>query len=327
MANRKFGWHSGNMHANNGTFNGNMEVKGYADFIGGTSANPKGTASKTYFVDEENGADTNNGLTPATAFASILTATALARDDYSDDAEYYIYIFPGSYDESEDLRLYGHGMHLIGLGHPGADSGVNITDTNCTNSILLLAGANCTIANIQFITTSATNSTLGALYAIAADNTLITNCVFKNASGTGTYAILVDDMRKTTISRCTFGDLGTTYTNQIYGESGADKYMVNSRIEDNTMYSDNAAATGVYTHSQMISTGLVIQRNFLNFAAATGASIGIDINGSQTPIIADNYVAMASGDVPIESAATVPGILGNHTVAGTTVVDPNTVAS
>ena len=305
---------------------GPYRIDQHVTFEAGMTGTMVGKAGKIYYVDEENGNNNNDGLTPSTAKATILGATALCRDDYSDDAEYHVFIFPGSYDETEDLRLYGHGIHLHGMGIPGSDSGVNITDTNVTYAPILLAGANCTIENIYFIQTSASNSTYGAIYAIAADNCMIRNCTFKNSSGTGTNAILIDDMRKSTITGCTFGDAGTSFTNNIHAETGADKYLINSRIEDNQIYSDNAAAKGIYIHADCLCYGTVITRNYINLGKATGASVGIDNDNTNVCLIADNFVVMASGDTPIESASSPTGIVGNHTLAGTTTVDPNEAA-
>ena len=288
-------------------------------FLGGMNGTLIGKTGKIYYVDEENGSSGNDGLTPETAFDTILAATALCRDDYSDDAQYFIYIFPGTYTETDDLRLYGHGMHLIGIGQPGADSGVNILATNCTNGCILLAGANCSIENIEF----RCDIDVPGIFVIASDNSIISNCTFKGTSGTTTNAILVDDMRTSIIEGCTFGEAGGDFERGIFCESGADKYLIDSRITNNKMYADGAAAMGIRVHADVVTYGTVIDRNFINLGKATGASIGIDNNASGVIMICDNYVCMASGDTPIESASSPTGMIGNHTLAGSTTVDPN----
>jgi len=289
-------------------------------FAQGVNGVIKGTKGKCYYVDEENGADGNDGLTPQTAFASILAATALSRDDYSADAEYHIFIAPGSYDESDDLRLYGYGIHLHGLGNPGSDSGVNITDTNVTQGILLLAGANCTIENIQF--TSAT--ALPPLYAIASDNTVITNCVFKGTSGTSVNAIQGEDVRGTEISYCTFGVSNGDYTNNLYMTGGADQYCIDSYFHHNRISSNNTSATGILIDNTCVAYGNVFDNNFINLTGTTPK--GIDINSTGVNLITNNYVVITSAATPIESASSPTGIVGNHTMAGSTTVDPNEAA-
>ena len=299
---------------------------------GGLNGTIKGKAGKCYYVDEENGADGNNGLSPSTAFATLYkclgntTGNKVCRDDYSDDAEYHIYIAPGSYD-SADLRMYGHGIHLHGLGIAGSDSGVNLIDTNCTSAPLLLAGANCTIENICFLMTDATDSAKGGIYAIAADNCIIRNCTFKCVSGAGTNGILIEDMRNSKVYGNNFGDAGSFFVSNIHGSTGADKYLIHTHIAGNRIYSTRAASKGIVIHGDCLCYGTVIERNFINLGKATGAAIGIDQNNTNVALITDNFVCMASGDVPIESASSPTGMIGNHTQAGGTVVDPNTVAS
>jgi len=289
------------------------------------TGNFSGTMSASgviYYVDASVSAS-GDGKTWDGAFATILEATALCRDDYTDDAEYHIFIAPGSYDETDDLRIYGHGIHIHGLGIPGSDSGVNITDTNCTYAPILLAGANCTIENIYFLMTSATDSTYGGIYAIAADNCLIQNNSFKCASGAGTNAMLIDDMRNSRVYDNNFGDAGSFFVANIHGETGADKYLIHTHISGNRIYSNRASAKGIVIHVDCLCYGTVIDSNFINLGKATGTAIGIDQNNGNVAIISNNIVCMASGDVPIESASSPTGIIHNATLAGTTTVDPN----
>lgn len=302
----------------------------FVTFSGGMAGCLKGTGGKIYFIDEENGSDGNDGLSPDRAFATLekcfgnTAGNLLARDDYSDDAEYHIFIAPGTYAPTLDLRLYGHGIHLHGLGNPGTDSGVNITDTEePTYGIMLLAGANCTIENIQFNSTT----DVPALFAIAADNCVIRNCVFKGTNGTTTTAIKMSDVRGTTICNNTIGVAGEDFTNGIYAETGADTYLIDSHIYGNRIYSTVSSAKGIYIEASVVSYGCVIERNFINLTTGSG-SIGIDNDATGGNLIVDNYVMVPGSATAIESAATNTGMIGNHTMAGTAApVDPNEAIS
>ena len=52
----------------------------------------------------------------------------------------------------------------------------------------------------------------------------------------------------------------------------------------------------------------------------------IDNDNTGVIMITDNYVVIASGATAIESASSPTGIINNHTLAGTTTVDPNEAA-
>jgi len=314
----RYGMHSGSAKFKNLEVTEGLYWRGtpLVSSIGGKNVTIK-------FVDASV-SQSGNGDSWDNAYKTILEATAACRDDYSDDAAYYIFIAPGSYDETEDIRLYGHGIHLIGLGNPGSDSGVNVSDTNCTNGTFLLAGANCTIANIKFIPTQ----DLPPIFAIAAGNCLISNCHFKGVSGTTTNAIKTMNVRSTVIEDCQFGAAGEDFEVTIYAEGGADQYLIDSVIRNNRIFSNTTGAKGIYLDSQstLVTYGCVIDRNHINLSGAGSTAKGIDSDNTGLVMITDNYVQVDASATPIESAAT-GGILGNHTDAGGTVVDPNAVAS
>lgn len=261
------------------------------------------------------------------AYKTILEATAACRDDYTDDAAYYIYVAPGTYAETDELRLYGHGMHLIGLGNPGSDSGVTITsaEAGVVYGSLLLAGANCTVANIHFNL----STDVPGMFLIAADNCRIYNCVFKGTAGTTAKGMALANVRSTIIEDCQFGEAGGDFsTAAIYIDGGADYYFIDSVIRNNRIKGVTTGAKGIYVTSQAtcVTYGSIIDRNHINLSGAGSTAKGIDSDNTGLVMITDNYVQVDASGTPIESAAT-GGIIGNHTAAGSTIVDPNAVAS
>lgn len=309
---------------------GPYEWDQFVQFTGGVGGVIKGEAGKVYYIDEENGSDNNDGKSPSTAFATLekcfgnTTGNKVARDDYSDDAEYHIFIAPGTYAPTLDLRLYGHGIHLHGMGNPGSDSGVNITDTGSpTYGIILLAGANCTIENIQFNSTT----DVPAIYAIAADNCVIRNCIFKGTSGTTTTAMRLADVRGSWIYDNAFGVAGQDFTNSIYNAGGADTYVIDSHIFGNRIYSTVSNAQGIHCANTVVSYGTVIERNFINLTTGTSA-VAVNWLPTGGNLIVDNYCMVPGSATAIASGATNTGIIGNHTMAGTAApVDPNEAIS
>lgn len=312
----KYGLRDNNCNFNVGTFN-TVEVT--ERMYGSGMVNSASGTIK--YVDASNSIS-GDGNSWNAAYLTILEATAALRDDYSDDAESYIFIAPGSYVETDELRMYGHGMHLIGLGHPGTDSGVNMTDTatGVTTGIILIGGANCTIENIEFLSTK----NISAICLIASDNCYIQNNVFKGTSGTTVSAITGIDVRSTYILNNQIGEAGCDFTNGIYFSGGSDYYCIDSYIAGNRIYSDNTSGRGILIDNTCTTYGNVFDRNFINVNGTSGK--GIDNNSTGVNIYCDNFVVVASGATPIESASSPTGMIGNHTMAGATVVDPNTVA-
>jgi hypothetical protein len=288
-----------------------------------------GKAAYVYFIDAENGVDTNDGKTWATAFKTLekcfgnTTGNKVARDDYSDDAAYYVFVAPGTYAPTLPLRLYGHGMHVIGLGTPGTDSGVNITDTaavGASNGLVLLAGANSSIENIQFNMTT----DIPAVSIIKFDNSYIDSCVFNSISSACTKAIWMMDLRCTEIVNCTFGVAGGCFAYAFYSTTGADQYLIDSYIHHNRIYSAVSGAKGIYVHSNVVTYGTVIDNNWVNLSTAAGSPIGIDNDASGVIAITRNMVFVPTTKTPIESASSPTGILHNATQAGAAEADPNT---
>lgn len=312
-------------------FKTNVRCDGAIWAYGGVNSTMVGTAGKIYYVDEENGNDSNDGLTPGNAFKTLdkcfgnTTGNKMARDDYSDDAEYHIFIAPGTYAPLLPLRVYGHGIHIHGMGIPGTDSGVNITDASAvspTYGLVYWAAANSSIENVQFNMTT----NIPAMNLLACDNCRIVYNVFNSTSDASTKGITIANVRGTEIAYNSFGVAGGCHAYGIYSTSGADQYLIDSFIHDNKIYSDVSGAIGIVVHSDFVAYGTVIDRNHINLAQCAGTPIGIDWNATATPLITDNYVTVPSSKTPIESAASPTGILGNHTQAGSTEVDPNTAA-
>lgn len=290
------------------------------------------TIEDVYYVDGVAGLDTNAGTTVAASFKTIATALDAADDDYTDDAMTSIYIKPGEYEE-DDLLFAGHGLRLIGLGVPGRDSGVHVVapDNASAYGSIALAAANVEIANICFEMGA---SAQPVLYAVAMDNCWIHDCTFYcDSVPTNVCCVEAHDIRNTVIEKNKFFG-GKTYG--WYGISGADTYFIESIIRDNLFAGSSVGGYGsgakaIYIHTDQTVYGSVIENNKILMAAVAGSPIGIDIDAHTDDrcglMINDNYVLVPSGKTPIETAFAVPGMLHNHTAAGTTIVDPNPVVT
>jgi len=177
--------------------------------------------TNVYFVDGDNGSDGNSGKKPTKAFKTIqqgidsastqdtIYISAIAPD--ADASE------PGTYEEDLNIPYAKHGLRLIGVS-PNAGKGIPFFGPKIKNatatSLLNINASGVYISGLQFNCTRNSGTYGIRLQGVAGYATLagsvgatITNCYFKNASGT--YgAISVYGGYATTISRCTFG-LGT----------------------------------------------------------------------------------------------------------------------
>lgn len=287
----------------------------------------RGKFGKMYFVDEENGSDSNDGKSPDRAFATIEKAcglTGVCKDDYSDDALYYVFVAPGNYAE-DDILFAGHGLHLIGIGQPGRDSGVHVIgEAGAAYCVFGLAAANCEIANICFEAEGAEP----VFYAPAMDNCWIHNCRFYAKSGTTLDCMELKDTRNSIIEDNHFFSFEEKGIHHI---TGADKYCIESVIRRNLFGKSSegvigSGAKGIFFHVDTVVYGTLIERNWLLMGDVAGSPIGIDIDSTGQIMICDNKVSVPTGKTPIECAASPTGILHNATQAGAVEVDPNTAA-
>lgn len=284
-------------------------------------------ATKRYYVSVETGSDSNDGLTLATAFATIKKAVneCKATTPYGANKLDYVFIAPGLYPEG-DIYQEGHGTHLIGLGLRGADSGVRIIpDSDPTHCILALQAAHCEVANIYFYS-GYTDPCIWSPNHL--DNSWIHHCTLAGLYTATTDCLKMLNTRDTIIEH-----------NLIHGfkENGikcyneADAYLINTIMRKNLIGGAwnglGSGCKGIFIDSDVLVYNSEIHENHVNLSGAAGAPIGID-NDAPTRdgglFITDNYVMVPTGGTPITSVMTAHGILHNHTLDGSTVADPNT---
>jgi len=276
-----------------------------------------------YFVDAA-ATGRGNGRSWDDAYTTVTTAMAAVDDDYTNDADYWVFIAPGEYVE-DDILVAGHGIHVIGVGIPGNDSGVHILgESGAAYGVFAFAAANSALLNVALQAAGAQP----CFYAPAFDNSILANCTMTGVTATTTSMTEMDDTRNCKLIGNTFGNAGNSAATSImYFEGGANQYLIDSLIRDNRIYSNAASVVGILIDNTCTTYGNVIDHNFINLGSATGTVIGIDNNSTGVNLYTDNYIVVPSGATDIESASSPTGIIGNHTMAGSTVVDPQTVAT
>lgn len=274
-----------------------------------------------YYVDEEKGSNSYNGKSPDCAFKTITYAVDKCKNDYSDDAFYYIFVIPGNYVE-DDIELWGHGIQLVGLGIPGRDSGVHLVgEAGASKGVIYLAGSNCQIVNMCIEAVGAKPP----IYGEVSDNCWIHGNRFHGKTGTTLDLLKFDSLRGSVIEQnqlFTFKEKGLNLNG----------YFIESKIKDNLFGRSStgaigSGAKGIYKESGEPMYGVVIDHNWVLMGDVAGSPKGIDIDATGQILITDNHVVVPNGKTPIECAASPDGILNNHTLAGAVVVDPNPKAS
>ena len=262
-------------------FQGNM-------FLGGVQV--FGVQSRIYFVDKNQGDDNNNGLSWATAFASITQAitahTAYRATRAGQSVDTWIMIAPATY--AENIVALPYSCHMIGLGHIGTDKATEISP----ETGIAMAGT-CSGLHLYNIRFEGEGS--GDICDFGTLNcSIIDNCQFVPKSASMAAALSFDNCKETIIrnNRLTTGaalyvDFGIKFN------GGNEKYCHNSIIEDNQIVGAvKAAGTGIYIQNTCTASGAVIRKNRIILA---GAGKGIDENSDQA-MVYDNYVFHVGGD-------------------------------
>lgn len=172
---------------------------------------PFGPDSQAFFVDPDNGSDSNDGTTPASAKASLAAAYALTVADKHD-----VVFFLGT--DSSDaptaaITWANDFTHLIGVGSPlpgvGIRNRVVGTAANDLAKLVTFSGTGCIVANMQFANFGDADSDQGAVDVSGNRNTFI-NCFFAGmghatpAARAGSYSLKVTGAENH-FERCAIG--------------------------------------------------------------------------------------------------------------------------
>jgi len=278
---------------------------------------------RSIFVDATNGSDTTGTGDWGRPYASIQAAITDARGGGAGDIDYddksqltFIYILPGHYNLTTYISLSGYNMWLIGLGTPGGDWGVTINydrGHDATPSTIVWSGSGNVLYNLFIKGAGA----YPIVYNAAGDNNYIINCMLEGDGSNNTYGIQMDNMES---SRIIGNTIWNVETGGIYIPGGADKYMINSRIEDNLIRVATAGGKGIFVHGNATAYNSLIARNNIDVEGAGATGKGIDVDSTGNVIVKENAIVIETGATAIEHAG--HGILHNWVSTNGTVTDP-----
>jgi len=310
-----------------------LDVSGAAVLGWGGFTMPTGHASgdknKFYFVSEDWGNDGNNGKSWKNAFASFEKGIDAARydagtTDIADDKGHraYVFVAPGHYNETTELLFSGYNISVIGcgIGVPGKDYGVslNYDGSASATAAFLFSGSGIEVHNLHIYCDAA----IPAVYIAGGDNNWLNNCVIECDGTNCTYGIQAASMKGSWITNCVVNGAKTA---GIWVEGGDGHYFITGGIRNNIVYSGTSNTTGILVDATNVCYGSLIDHNFVELRTGSSAK-GIDVNATSGVLVTDNYVSVPSSATPIEHAGGEQYLMGNHTAAGTTNVDPNPAA-
>lgn len=234
----------------------------------------KKNSANYYFVDTANGADTNNGLSPDKAYATIAKAvtTVNARINWSASpwgTGDVIVVFPGTYAENLTSLQYGATMYGIGYDIRDGQNGVKIKPAS-GDAVDVGACINAEFHNICFESVD----TAAAFDAAVCNNVLFQNCMFTGAAEatTAVYGFWTSDLTKTTFRNCWFcnADNGAYFTYTDANDKVA--YL----LMEYCVFT-GCSATGIYTHTNLVGPHSVVRHCTITGSGQT-LTIGIDDN-------------------------------------------------
>ncbi len=261
------------------------------------------SALAVYFVDGDNGADTNLGDSWEQAYETIDKAREVnnATIDWSATPKRYnvIFIAPGVYPEELSFPYY---CHVIGTGIRGTDTATEIHPVTGSCFAGTMLGTHLLNLRLEV------NDAVPCLDVGICNNSKIEHCTFTNGAAVAATAIDTENCSHLTVCHCSVeSGMGTGMGYGFYFRGGADKYAHNVRIHDNVIFCDVA---GIWIQNTCTPSQFAAYRNLIARPVK-----GIDDNSGMSYLF-DNYIS-ASSDA-IEHANSASQCVGNHVINNVT---------
>jgi hypothetical protein len=302
------------------------------------------TTGNTYFVDSNNGAATNNGLSSSQAVATLATAVALTTANNGD----VILLMPGHAETiAAETTISTEGITVLGMGN--GDNRPVITSGTATTAGLTIAADNVRISNViflngidsqaemidiadaaytvidhcQFLEGGSSQYLIGiSITNAGADYCKILDCEFRAITAGPDSAIKIGEaIDSLEIARC---DIQGDWSDAgIHNPTG--KTALNLNIHDNKVRNDQtgdhaielvSAVTGFLTDNRLYADGVttMLDPGSLSCEGNIG-SIGADTGGFEIPTgdtEAGNLVTKATATTPQGADGTLFTVTGGQ---------------
>lgn len=169
------------------------------------------TTGNVYWVDADNGSDSNDGLTAGTAFATVATAYAAV---VSNNNDVIMLSANSSHTLTEMLDVTKNRVHFVGAGvgqrKYGQRAKVTMGVTTATTDVFAVknTGVGNTFTNIKFINNNTVTENVAA-FGEGGEYTSFSNCEFYDSTelDSDTHAEMVLNGDSAQFFDCTFGSL------------------------------------------------------------------------------------------------------------------------
>lgn len=273
-------------------------------FLAGVQRPGADIQGKVYYVHGGSGSDSNDGLSPENAYATIEKARVVsaARISWSGSPwanSDMIVVYPDTYSETWTGGLYG--INLVGLGWHHDINGENgVTIKHATGSAWdTTSHINSVIANVCFHA-PADNSTDAIFQADNFNRMLMQDCTLQGvpgASPTTTRGFeVVKDMTGSILRRCIFKQI----RNSVYlvADNGSSKQITGDGFEDLIILGGDQ--TGIYFDVNCTNSLTWINHCNIGGGGATLA-LGLDDNSSNCMVSNTNFEATACDPASADS--------------------------
>lgn len=250
-----------------------------------------------WFVDGTNGSNSNDGLTPTTAFGTIQKAvtTQIAQTNSLGDV---IYVFPGSYTESVTGNLTR--VQVIGLDCGGAAHAASIRPASSysyTGEMMESA-----FRNIMFLSPSSSNKTLPAVLLEYSGYSVIDNCLFIGRDATCITGLqLGPEADNSTVAKFDYSRITNNVFSSFFGASSQFVYGIKH---------SNASSVSTPSAKQMWHS--LIANNRI-MAKTTGIHLGCGAGKIDGTVIENNYIHSMESDNGCATAG-IASLVEQHSI-------------
>lgn len=267
----------------------NLVAHSVEGMLGGYVQNPLGTH---YYVDDQNGSDSNSGLSPDVAKLTLQAAIDLCTDWHGD----VIHVTRGTQTVTTAVLFNKKGIVVVAdmLGNPYAMGEAHVIYGSHTDGPAASILEPCIISGMGFCGSQAAGASLefdceeeGSWEGAFA---LVKQCRFSHWGIAKAYAIKVKGTGDNAIEDCMFDGLWTGYTGAgIYCEDSGDQGIWNLQVVRNRFYNIGSGKYCIEVKSGSHLRQCLFQDNINIGPSATRAKFFKSNSNDGDGLIAGNY--------------------------------------
>ena len=269
-----------------------------------------------FYVDSNNGSDTNSGISATKAYATVDKAIGKATANNDD----LIVLLPGHAENLSSATIFQvdkAGLTFLGLGE---GSRIPTFSSTAVGGTVNIDSADCSIKNIRLTANFATGSTNAI--DLDANYCTLDGVQCRDTSAANEWLVHINVVAAATdllVKNCSFIGLAGTMSSSIEFAGAS----TNCVIENNYINVD--ASDSVIDHDTTVDVGLIVRDNIIHNQDDAGAgSVCIEVEATSDAIIARNICTANHGDAVVltgEAAWWSENYAGN-TAGSSSAIEP-----